>query len=59
MTKPGEDKTPLSKGLEITPPNTNQESQDPLDTEDGDAEMELEEPDLAGVDLVHLEHAYR
>jgi hypothetical protein len=37
----------------------NQEVHNPLDTEDGDAEMELEEPDLAGVDLEHLEHAYR
>jgi hypothetical protein len=27
--------------------------------EDGDKEMELEEQDLAGVDLDHLEHAYR
>jgi hypothetical protein len=27
--------------------------------EDGDEEMELEEQDLAGVDLDHLEHAYR
>jgi len=26
--------------------------------EDGDEEMELEEQDLAGVDLDHLEHAY-
>jgi hypothetical protein len=29
------------------------------DTDDGDDEMELEEQDLAGVDLEHLEHAYR
>jgi hypothetical protein len=27
--------------------------------EDGDEEMEMEEQDLAGVDLEHLEHAYR
>jgi hypothetical protein len=36
-----------------------QDPQDFLETEDGDAEMELEEQDLAGVDLEHLEHAYR
>jgi hypothetical protein len=29
------------------------------ETEDGEADMELEEQDLAGVDLEHLEHAYR
>jgi hypothetical protein len=33
--------------------------QDHLEIEDGDAEMELEEQELAGVDLEHLEHAYR
>jgi len=27
--------------------------------EDGDEEMEVEEQDLAGVDLDHLEHTYR
>jgi hypothetical protein len=36
-----------------------QDPQDLQETEDGDAEMELEEHDLAGVDLEHLEHAYR
>jgi hypothetical protein len=30
-----------------------------LEIEDGDIEMELEEQELAGVDLEHLEHAYR
>jgi hypothetical protein len=30
-----------------------------VDAENGETEMELEEPDLAGVDLEHLEHAYR
>jgi hypothetical protein len=29
------------------------------ETEDGEADMELEEQDLAGVDLEHLEHAYK
>jgi hypothetical protein len=33
--------------------------QDRLETEDGDAEMELEEQELVGVDLEHLEHAHR
>jgi hypothetical protein len=28
-----------------------------LETEDGDTEMEMEEHDLAGVDLEHLKHA--
>jgi hypothetical protein len=32
---------------------------DPSEAEDGDVEMELDEKDLAGVDLEHLEHAYR
>ena len=49
----------MSKEFKITPPSVNQEVNNPLDTEDRDAEMELEEPDLAGVDLEHLEHAYR
>jgi hypothetical protein len=30
-----------------------------LETEDGDADMELEEQELARVDLEHLAHAYR
>ena len=29
------------------------------ETEDGEVDMELEEQDLGGVDLEHLEHAYR
>ena len=33
--------------------------QDFLEIEDGDAEMGPEEQELAGVDLEHLEHAYR
>ena len=32
---------------------------DPSEAEDGDMEMELDEQDLAGVDLEHVEHAYR
>jgi hypothetical protein len=32
---------------------------DPSETKDGDAEMDLDEKDLAEVDLEHLEQAYR
>jgi flagellar biosynthesis GTPase FlhF len=32
---------------------------EPTEAEDGDVEMELDEQNLAGVDLEHLEHAYR
>jgi hypothetical protein len=32
---------------------------EPIEAEDGDVDMELDEKDLAGVDLEHLEHAYR
>jgi hypothetical protein len=35
------------------------DQQDFLEIEDGDTEMDLEEKELAGVDLEHLEHAYR
>jgi hypothetical protein len=41
------------------PPSGAQNTQEPQEIEDGDAEMEMEENDLAGVDLEHLEHAYR
>jgi hypothetical protein len=46
----------------VTPPihpTLSQEQLDQPETEDDDEEMELEEQDLAGVDLEHLEHAYR
>jgi hypothetical protein len=36
-----------------------QDLQDLLETKDRDAEMELEEQDLAKVDLEHLKHTYR
>jgi hypothetical protein len=42
-----------------TPIGSAQETPDLQEIEDGDEEMEMEEPDLAGVDLEHLEHAYR
>jgi len=40
-------------------PNMAQNTQKLQETEDRDVEMEMEEHDLAGVDLEHLEHAYR
>jgi hypothetical protein len=40
-----------------TDPTTRME--DHLEAEDGDVEMDLDEQELAGVDLEHLEHAYR
>jgi hypothetical protein len=42
-----------------TSPSLVQEQSTLQEIEDGDEEMELEEQDLAGVDLEHLEHAYR
>jgi hypothetical protein len=58
------------KGLEVEQPTKSKESEFPStgplrdqpeqqELEDGDEEMEVEEQDLAGVDLEHLEHAYR
>jgi hypothetical protein len=46
---------------ETTPTTTGsaQEAPDKQMIEDGDEDTEMEEPDLAGVDLEHLEHAYR
>jgi hypothetical protein len=41
------------------PTGSAQETPDQQGIEDGDEDMEMEEPDLAGVDLEHLEHAYR
>jgi hypothetical protein len=50
---------PQGKESDLPPLDIAQDLQDLLKTEDEDAEMELEEKDLAGVDLEHLEHAYR
>jgi hypothetical protein len=55
----GENTTNLSKEPETAPPSEHQEVHNPGDIENAETEMELEEPDLAGVDLEHLEHAYR
>jgi hypothetical protein len=40
-------------------PASNAKDVELLDPEDGDAEMDLDEQDLAGIDLEHLEQAYR
>jgi hypothetical protein len=42
-----------------SPPKSNTKDIEPLEIEDGDAEMDLDEQDLVGVDMVHLEQAYR
>jgi hypothetical protein len=39
-------------------PTSSTKDDEPLDLEDGDAEMDLDEQDLAGIDLEHLEQAY-
>jgi hypothetical protein len=57
--KQGENQNPLRKEEETAHPSENQEIHSHGDVENGETEMELEEPDLAGVDLEHLEHAYR
>jgi hypothetical protein len=54
MERPSQIKEP-----DLTPPDTAKDAQYLQETEDGEADMELEEQDLAGVDLEHLEHAYR
>jgi hypothetical protein len=67
---PSTEKTPQNpeKGKEkeapgqtqiIPPPSSTAAALEPSETKDGDTEMELDEKDLAGVDLEHLEHAYR
>jgi hypothetical protein len=55
----GDERPPQGKESDLPPLDAAQDPQDFLETEDGDAEMELEEQELAGVDLEHLEHAYR
>jgi hypothetical protein len=52
----GMDRPTGGKEPEPLPPDT---APDLQETDDGEADMELEEKDLAGVDLEHLEHAYR
>jgi hypothetical protein len=55
----GIERPSLIKVPDITTPDAAKDQQDLQDTEEGEADMELEEQDLAGVDLEHLEHAYR
>jgi hypothetical protein len=40
-------------------PTSNATNVEPLDPEDGDVEMDLDEKDLVGIDLVHLEQTYQ
>jgi hypothetical protein len=47
------------KEFDLSPLDTTLDLQDLQETEEGEEDMELEEKDLAGVDLEHLEHAYR
>jgi hypothetical protein len=55
----GPEQLPKNREAEPAPLGLAQETTGLQEVEDGDEEMELEEPDLAGVDLEHLEHAYR
>ena len=52
-------KSPEHKEANSIPPGSTREIPSTQEIEDGDEDMELEEQDLAGVDLDHLEHAYR
>jgi hypothetical protein len=55
----GPERLPRNKEADLTPPGLARETPGTQEIEDGDEDMELEEQDLAGVDLDHLEHAYR
>jgi hypothetical protein len=52
----GTDRSTEGKEPDLSPLDT---APDLQETDDGEANMELEEQDLARVDLEHLEHAYR
>lgn len=54
----GKEKEALGQTQIIPPSSSTVAALEPSETEDGDAEMELDEQDLASVDLEHLEHAY-
>ena len=43
----------------IPPTSSTAATLDPLETKDGDAEMELDEKYLEGIYLEHLEHPYK
>jgi hypothetical protein len=45
--------------LSTSPTYSNTKTVNQIELEDGYAEMDLEEKEMAGVDLEHLEHAYR
>jgi len=52
----GTDRPTEGKEPDLSPPDT---APDLQEIDDREVDMELEEQDLAGVDLEHLEHAYR
>jgi hypothetical protein len=54
VEQPGKNREP-----EPSPSSPKTITQEKQEAEDGDEEMEVEEQDLMGVDLEHLEHAYR
>jgi hypothetical protein len=56
---PEEEKQEPGKKITQDPPTTAENPQEAQQLEDGEAEMDTEEQDLAGVDMEHLEHAYR
>jgi hypothetical protein len=58
-SKHGEDQHPPGKEAKDAHQSATQETHNPEIAEHEEMEMDLEEPDLAGVDLEHLEHAYR
>jgi hypothetical protein len=58
-TSQGIERPSQGKDFDISPLDTTQDPQGLQEIEDGEADMELEEQDLAVVDLEHLEHAYR
>ena len=56
---PNPSKTSQNNHQDPSPSSLDQEPSVMPELEDADEEMEIEEQDLAGVDLEHLEHAYR
>jgi len=58
-TSQGTERPSQGKDFDLSPLDTAKDLQDLQETEDGEVDMELEEQDLGGVDLEHLEHAYR
>jgi len=56
---PNPSKTSQNNHQDPSPSSLDQGPSAMPELEDADEEMEIEDPDLAGVDLEHLEHAYR